>query len=271
MSGAKRSARARSSTLLACGFAPLVFVVVILLDGAAQPGYDPINRWGSELSNGEWGWIQIVNFVITGLLTIAFAAGIPRALESGPGSKAIPIFTGILGFCLIVAGVFVTDPNPGFPLGVQPPAEPTLHGWIHNLNLFPAWAALTAAILTAAYRAIVRKEGPAWILTTVIAGILTPLTLYIAAQRFSFDTLSGNGHGLWQRISQAIGFGWYALYSARLLRDSEHAPQVAGRRSVAHPSRRPSSNTAAQHRTRGRGFTSDDGTTGTVSSEDRTA
>ncbi|WP_214317624.1 DUF998 domain-containing protein [Nonomuraea sediminis] len=241
MSDSRRSAQGWTRILLACGFAPLVFVVVILLNGALQPGYDPINRWGSELSNGDGGWIQIANFVVTGLLTMAFAAGIHRALGSGPGSKAIPIFTGILGLCLIVGGVFVTDPNPGFPPGVQPPAEPTLHGWIHNLNLFPAWAALTAAILMAAYRAIVRKEALAWILTTIIAGILTPLTLYIAAQRFSYDTLSGNGHGLWQRISQAIGFGWYALYSARLLRDSEHTPPL---RVADQPSQRPAGDTA---------------------------
>jgi Protein of unknown function (DUF998) len=229
MTSPGRAAQDRTQALLACGFAPSVFVAVILLDGALQPGYDPINRWGSELSNGDAGWIQIANFIVTGLLTMVFAAAIHRALRSGPGSRAIPIFTGLLGFCLIVGGLFVMDPNPGFPIGVQPPAEPTLHGWIHNLNLFPAWAALTAAILMAAYRAIIRKEGPAWIITTVIAGILTPLTLYIAAQHFSYDTLSGNGHGLWQRISQAIGFGWYALYAARLLRGSGHTPRPARR------------------------------------------
>ncbi|MET7464029.1 DUF998 domain-containing protein [Nonomuraea sp. NPDC005501] len=235
MSGPTRPTQERIRMLLICGFAPLMFVAVILLDGALQPGYDPINRWGSELSNGDWGWVQIANFVVTGLLTMAFAVGVRRALGSGPGSRAIPIFTGVLGGCLIVAGVFVTDPNPGFPPGVQPPAESSLHGWIHNLNLFPAWAALTAAILMTAYRGIARKEGLTWILITIMAGILTPLTLYVAAQRFSFDTLSGDGHGLWQRISQAIGFGWYALYSARLLRDSGRTspPGIADQRSTA--------------------------------------
>ena len=195
--------------------------MVILADGALQPDYDSINRWGSELSNGEWGWVQIANFIVTGLLTMAFAVGVRHALGSCPGSRAIPTFTGILGFCLIVAGVFATDPNPGFPPGVQPPAQPTLHAWIHNLNLFPAWAALTAAILMAAYRATSSKEGTAWTLTTLATGILTPLTLYIAARHFNWDTHSGHSHGLWQRISQAIGFGWYAIYAARLLRASE--------------------------------------------------
>ncbi|MFF3669418.1 DUF998 domain-containing protein [Microtetraspora malaysiensis] len=124
MSRPRRSAQRRIKALLACGFAPLMFLVVILLDGALQPGYDPVDRWGSELSNGDWGWIQIANFVVTGLLTTAFGVGVRRALRSGPGSKAIPVLTGVLGFCLIVAGVFVTDPNPGFPPRVQPPPSP---------------------------------------------------------------------------------------------------------------------------------------------------
>ncbi|MFC3999398.1 DUF998 domain-containing protein [Nocardiopsis sediminis] len=223
-----RSTRA----LLACGFAPLLFVGVILGLGGLAPGYDPWNRWGSELANGPLGWVQITNFVVTGALTIAFAVGVRRALGTGRGAAAIPVLTGYVGFGLIVAGVFVTDPNPGFPLGTAPPAEPTLHGWIHNLNLLPTWAALTAAILLAALRSAVRSEGWGWTLVTLAAGILTPVTLYIAAQGFDMDTLSGSGHGLWQRISQLTGFGWYALFAARLLRAAPRAtpgvpPEVA--------------------------------------------
>ena len=208
----------RRRWLLACGFAPLLFLAVILVQGAFRPGYDAINRWGSELSNGDWGWVQIANFLITGLLTIAFAVGVRQSLNDGPGSQAIPWLTGILGAGLIVAGVFATDPDPGFPLGSTPPAEPTIHSWIHNLNLFPTWAALTAAILCTAYRATLRREGLGWILLTLAAGILTPATMYVAARHFDMDTLTGTGHGLWQRISQAAAFGWYAVYATRLLR-----------------------------------------------------
>jgi hypothetical protein len=208
----------RQRWLLACGFAPLMFLVVILVQDALRPGYDGINRWGSELSNGNWGWVQIANFVVTGLLTIAFAVGVRKALRDGPGSKAIPWLTGVLGSGLIVAGVFVTDPDPGFPLGSTPPAEPTVHSWIHNLNLFPTWAVLTAAILCTAYRATLHREGLGWILFAVAAGILTPVTMYVAARHFDMDTMTGAGHGLWQRISQATGFGWYAVFATRLLR-----------------------------------------------------
>lgn len=212
------NAARRLRRFLICGFAPLLFLVVILVEGAVRPGYDPVNRWGSELSNGSWGWVQIANFIVTGLLTIVFAVGVRRALRDGPGSRAIAWLTGILGFGLIVAGVFVTDPNAGFPPGPTPPTAATVHGWIHNLNLFPTWAALTAAMLCAAYRAMFRRENLVWLMFSVAAGILTPVTMYIAARHFSMDTLTGTGHGLWQRISFAVGFGWYAIFATQLLR-----------------------------------------------------
>jgi hypothetical protein len=31
------------------------------------------------LANGDLGWLQITNFVVTGLMTVAFAAGSSRA------------------------------------------------------------------------------------------------------------------------------------------------------------------------------------------------
>ena len=165
--------------------------------------------------------------ILTGVLTIVFAVGVRQVLGDGPAARAIPVLTGVVGVGLVVAGIFPADPNAGFPPGSTPPAEATVAGWIHNLNLFPTWAALTAAMLCAAYRAARRREGPLWVLVTVAAGILTPVTMAVAARNFDMDTLTGAGHGLWQRISQAIGFGWYAVLATRLLA----APRWAAGRS----------------------------------------
>jgi hypothetical membrane protein len=74
--------------LLACGLAPAVFVVVLLVQGAVRPGYDPVSHFGSELANGPWGWVQEANFVVTGLLVLAFAVGLRRMLAGGRGAVA---------------------------------------------------------------------------------------------------------------------------------------------------------------------------------------
>ncbi|WP_017595945.1 hypothetical protein [Nocardiopsis potens] len=42
--------------LLACGLAvPVLFLGVVLVEGALRPGYEPLHRFGSELALGERG------------------------------------------------------------------------------------------------------------------------------------------------------------------------------------------------------------------------
>jgi len=60
--------------LLACGaIGPPLFVVVFLIEGATRPGYSPLRHPVSSLEIGASGWTQRTNFVITGLLILAFA------------------------------------------------------------------------------------------------------------------------------------------------------------------------------------------------------
>ena len=48
---------------------------MVLVEGANRPGYDPLHHFGSELSLGSSGWMQVANFIGTGLLVLGFAAG----------------------------------------------------------------------------------------------------------------------------------------------------------------------------------------------------
>jgi hypothetical protein len=55
--------------LLACGaFGPLLFIVVFLIEGATRADYSALRQPISSLSIGELGWMQRMNFLITGLL-----------------------------------------------------------------------------------------------------------------------------------------------------------------------------------------------------------
>ncbi|HKZ68736.1 MAG TPA: DUF998 domain-containing protein, partial [Anaerolineales bacterium] len=65
--------------LLACGVvAGPVYLSVGLVQAFTRPGFDITRHALSLLSNGDLGWIQITNFVITGLLVIAGAVGMRR-------------------------------------------------------------------------------------------------------------------------------------------------------------------------------------------------
>jgi len=92
--------------LLTCGVvAGPLFVVVALLQVLFRDGFDLSRHLLSLLSLGEWGWIQITNFVVGGLLAIAFAIGLRRALRPGRGATWAPLLVGGYGLGLIAGGV----------------------------------------------------------------------------------------------------------------------------------------------------------------------
>ena len=72
--------------LLACGVAlgPLFYVVVVA-QILTRTGFDISKHPLSLLSLGNTGWIQIANFILTGLLAIACAFGMRRVMRNVSG------------------------------------------------------------------------------------------------------------------------------------------------------------------------------------------
>src|SRR5262245_31887079 len=85
----------------------------------------------SVLANGPGGWIQTVNFVLSGLMVLAAAVGFRRVL--GATSRATSWFLGTFGASMLVAAVFRADPVDGFPVGTPlgPPTSITTSGFVH--------------------------------------------------------------------------------------------------------------------------------------------
>ena len=108
----------RTRLLLACGaVGPPLFIVAFLVEGATRAGYSPLRHPVSSLSIGDYGWTQRLNFVVTGLLIIAFALGLRPALRRYGAGIWAPLLVGLVGLGLIGAGVFVADPLSGYPPG----------------------------------------------------------------------------------------------------------------------------------------------------------
>ncbi|MBQ0906892.1 DUF998 domain-containing protein [Micromonospora sp. U21] len=109
--------------LLRCGVAAgPVFLAVGAAQGLARDGFDFGRNAISQLSLGAWGWIQVVNFVITAVLLIAGATGLRRALPDGSARRWAPPLVGAFGGTFLVAAIFPADPGAGFPDGPQAPA-----------------------------------------------------------------------------------------------------------------------------------------------------
>src|SRR5262245_20642224 len=104
--------------LLICGeIAGPLFVVTFLIEGATRANYNPLRHPVSSLALGDFGWMQIANFIIAGLLTLAFAIGLWLMLRSQRGSTWGPLLVAIWGMGLLGAGIFITDPVSGYPPG----------------------------------------------------------------------------------------------------------------------------------------------------------
>ena len=144
--GSAASAGTRSLLTCAAVAAPL-WAVVSLVQAATREGFDLTRHPLSALSNGSLGWLQIANFLVAGMLTVAGAAGLRRVLHGTPGGRWAPRLVLVNGIGMIAAGVFVMDPADGFPTGTPygMPEALTWHSYGHMAAGSVAFTALIAA------------------------------------------------------------------------------------------------------------------------------
>jgi hypothetical protein len=206
---------------------PLVFVVVLLIEGLTRPGYNSWRDMGSSLSTGPGGWVQIVNFIACGLLIMAAAAALAR---SHPPTTRGPRLIGIFGLSLVIAGAFTTDPANGYPRGTPAAGGPqTWHGAIHDLNAFLAFGSITAAAFVFG-RAFARDpHARAWARYSHLtaAASLVLFAACLTAAVLDQDHLWHNAPGgFLQRLAIIVAWGWLSLLSLRALRSPAGAPLV---------------------------------------------
>ena len=159
--------------LLTCGaLAGPLYITLGVLQMLVRPGFDPTRHDLSLMSNGDLGWIQISNFVVTGLLVIAGALGMRHVLRGSRGGTWGPLLVGIYGLGLIGAGIFVADPALGFPPGTPADAhEVSIHGLLHFVTGGLGFLALIAACFVFARRfRVLQQRG--WAIYSVITGIV---------------------------------------------------------------------------------------------------
>ena len=201
----------RARILLTCGIAagPL-YILLGLLQMAIRPGFDITRHSLSLLANGDLGWIQTLNFLVTGILLIAGAVGVKRALQSGPGSRWAPRMLGLYGLGLIGASIFSADPALGFPPGTPLENNPiSWHGLMHFVVGTIGFIGFIAACFIFARRFRAKRE-PGWSWYSLITGIL-----FLA----SFVGIASGSKGpvsLVFAIAVVLGFAWISASLSRL-------------------------------------------------------
>lgn len=176
------SVAAPTRTLLACGAlsGPLYFLTTFS-QAAVRDGFDITKHPASLLSNGDAGWIQVTNFLVAGVLTIAGAIGLNRVLEPGRGSVWGPRLLGLFGVSLLFAALFKADAGNGFPIDTSP------------VGAGPATLSTVGILHMAA--------GSVGFLSLIVA-------TFVFASRFSRE-----GHRGWAVYSRATGIAFFVSFA----------------------------------------------------------
>lgn len=137
-----------------------LYVTVSLSQALTRDGFDLARHQWSMLALGEHGWIQLLNFVLTGLMLVAAAVGMRRALRPGRGAVWGPRLIGAYGVSMVAAGAFRADPAFGFPAGTpQGPGTISWHGMLHLAAGAIGFACLGAACFVLASRFGSQRRG----------------------------------------------------------------------------------------------------------------
>jgi len=142
------SAMTRARAALACGaIAGPLFIVTVMIQASSRPGFDVTRHPPSLLSLGDLGWIQITNFVLSGLLFVISAVGMRPLAKTGQLGAWGPLLIGVLGVSMVFGGVFLADPGLDFPPGA-PAGRPAAMSW-HAMVHFGAFAIGFASLVAA--------------------------------------------------------------------------------------------------------------------------
>ncbi len=197
-----------------------LWVGVVLIQMLMRPGFDIRRHAVSQLSLGDLGWIQVTNFIVAGLLMVACAVGMRRALHGGRAGTWGPLLVALWGLGLVGAGLFVADPMNGFPPGTpNVPGHLSGHGALHLLSSSVAFLSLIAASGVVFARRGAALGEPGWTVCSAATG---------ACFLLAWVALAATGAGIAAinvafAIAVALAWTWLTLMAARLVRDSRRS------------------------------------------------
>jgi len=160
-----------SSRILLTGavVATPLFIALWAVQAFTRDGFRPTYHPMSLLSLGDGGWVQVVNFVVVGVLITGGGIGIGRTLGVGRLTRWIGVLVVLMGVGLVVAGVFVTDAGAGFPVG-SPAGEPVMswHGAVHQVGFVLTQLAFVAVAIVLAVK-FARDHRRGWAGACIVA------------------------------------------------------------------------------------------------------
>jgi len=172
----------------------------------------------SALSLGPRGWVQILNFVIFGLLLLAFARGV----AAGAPSRLGPALLTIVAIGNLLLGLLVMDPVGAFGNGMS------FHGAVHHIV-----ARIVLLLMPVSCFMFVRRfrREPKWRSLewcTLAAG--TTIAIAVAILAIATTVVSARNAfapwlGLIRRVAVVPYMAWLFIFALTFLSDSTIRPQ----------------------------------------------
>ena len=214
--GANESASGRTAavtrSLLLYGVVVGPFYLAVgLAQALVRDGFDLGRHPLSLLANGPGGWVQTANFVLSGAMVIAAAAGFARALR--PQSRLGSWFLGAYGASMLSAAVFRADPVDGFPVGTPEgyPTTMSTSGLLHFVSGGVGFLMLAVSCFVVAV-ALSRRKDPWMARLSLLSGVVIVVGFFGPM----FVATSVGIAGIW--VSVVVGWAWLALTSVHLRR-----------------------------------------------------
>lgn len=207
-SAAAQARRDRLAAVAGMIAGPLFLVTVVLLSWAEYDylrsrGWTVLNAndvpWPSGLALSSLGWLQILNFAITGLLLLVFVSTLRRKL---PARRSAAVAAGLMTVqtVAIIASATPTDRN--FNAGPS-----TWHGWVHGIAfLVIVLCSLVTPLVTARALWGERHWRPLAPVSVAVAAVCAVSLFVVVSTQIGFYTFL------------VTLFGWYFALAIRVYR-----------------------------------------------------
>ena len=201
--------RSTRTLLIAGALAGPLFALLATGQVLLRDGFDLRRHPLSLLATGGPGFVQVANFVLAGIGVLCLAVAVRRTIPDGVGRRWLAPLIAIFGLGLVASGVFVMDPENGFPIGTpEGPAPVTSwHGIAHIVAATVAFTGLAAACIVLAVRMGRRRAGWATVLNACAA------LVFLAPVNPAWASIQVAVNGL-------VAFTWTTAVALWLLRSS---------------------------------------------------
>lgn len=187
----------------------LVFGLILAL---TRESFDLSQHALSLLTLGEDGWLQVMNFVLTGIMVLVAGWGMLRAIEGRGRGAGVAVI--VAGAAIASAGVLKPDPVAGFPPGAE--AATSVSGLLHLISGAVEFVTFAAAALLLARFFASRGERARTALSR-IAGTVVVVAFVAGA---ALSTSTAGVAMLWLAVITA--FAWLLIASLWVYRVVPH-------------------------------------------------